>query len=420
MILLVIVRAEVMVTSLGKLQLIVDKQSKQILKLQERIEDLTKERNEYKKKYETIKSKYDDLNAHIEEIIESRIKDAVEKALKPVVEKYEKIIQEKDKRIFELENRLNINSQTSSLPATKDPLDKKREEIQNNNEVTGKSLGGQLNHEKHKLPKFKDEEVTEIEEKKPELCDGCGGKDLEVIDIQERDELDFKIKIVKKRHKFYTCKCKSCGKIIETEIPPHLHAENQYGSNIKSLIISLYDYGFVSYSRVRDIICGLTNGEINPCEGYMVKVQKKAGEKLKDFVFDVGEVLKTSELLHWDDTVVRIGQKEKACFRSYTNRTFVLFKAHNAKDTQGMDEDGILQNLTEKTIVVHDHLLHNYCKDYKYQNSECNAHATRKLKGITVNTKHVTGINNYSPKCFYHCEYDTRAKGRNIRRTFLL
>ena len=53
-----------------------------------------------------------------------------------------------------------------------------------------------------------------------------------------------------------------------------------------------------------------------------------------------------------------------------------------------MDEDGILQNLKEDTVVMHDHLLHNYCKDYHYQNAECNAHITRKLKGNTENTNH--------------------------------
>ena len=67
-----------MTTSLGKLQATVDKQAKQILKLQERIEDLTIERNEYKRKYETLKVKYDDLNAHIEEIVEARINEAVD------------------------------------------------------------------------------------------------------------------------------------------------------------------------------------------------------------------------------------------------------------------------------------------------------------------------------------------------------
>ena len=381
-----------MTTSLGKLQLLVDKQAKQILKLQERVETLTTEKYEYKRKYETLKKKYDELNNKIDNIIETRIKSDIEKALKPIAEKYEKTIAEKEKRIFELENRLNINSQTSSLPSSKDPLNKPREEIQNNNEKTDRKVGGQPNHPKNKLEKFSDEEITEVQLHKTETCDKCNSSDLEIIEVDERDELDFDIKIKKIRHKFYTCKCRNCGEIIKTEIPPQLHADNQYGSNVKSLIISLYDYGFVSFARTREIIYGLTNGEINPCEGYMVKVQKAAGKMLETFTFDIAEVFKDKEnppeIIQWDDTVVRIGEKEKACFRSYTDRTFVLFKAHDAKDTKGMDEDGILQNLSDKTIVEHDHLKRNYCKDYKYQNAECNAHATRKLKGITVNTNH--------------------------------
>ena len=53
-------------------------------------------------------------------------------------------------------------------------------------------------------------------------------------------------------------------------------------------------------------------------------------------------------MLHWDDTVVGIGEKDKACFRAYSDRTFV--KAHMAKNVDGMNEDGILQNLTKDTV----------------------------------------------------------------------
>ena len=59
-----------------------------------------------------------------------------------------------------------------------------------------------------------------------------------------------------------------------------------------------------------------------------------------------------------------------------------------AKNIEGMDQDGILQNLPEDCVVMHDHLLHNYCDDYKYKNIECNAHITRKLEGITQNANH--------------------------------
>lgn len=211
---------------------------------------------------------------------------------------------------------------------------------------------------------------------------------MTVLDVKERDELDFELKIHKRRYSYLTQKCDECGHIEKAKIPARLHAENQYGSNVKSLSLMLYNYGFVSYKRIKDLIYGLTNGEINPSEGYMVKLQKKAGTSLDDFLFDAKEKIKQSKLVQWDDTVVRIAEKDKACLRAYTNRKIVLYKAHMAKDTKGMDEDGILQNLSNDTIVVHDHLVHNYCDDYKYQNAECNAHITRKLKGITVNTNH--------------------------------
>lgn len=153
---------------------------------------------------------------------------------------------------------------------------------------------------------------------------------------------------------------------------------------MKSLAISLLDYGFVSYNRTRKIICGLTNGEIDPSEGYLTKLQKNASNKLDDFVFDVKEELLKSKLNYWDDTTIKIDEKDRACMRVYTNSQVVLYKAHMKKDAKGMDEDGILQNLPNDCIVMHDHLLHNYCDEYKYQNIECNAHITRWITDFTL------------------------------------
>ena len=186
-------------------------------------------------------------------------------------------------------------------------------------------------------------------------------KTLEKItEVKERDELDFEIKIIKRRHKFYCYKCLDCGKEVKTTIPVELSAENQYGANVKALGITLINHGFVSYNRTRKIIFGLTNGEVDPCEGYLTKLQKKTSSMLKNFVFDTKEEILKSKLNYWDDTVVAIADKDKACMRTYTNSRHVLYKAHVSKDTKGMDEDGILQNLPSDCTVMHDHLKHNY------------------------------------------------------------
>ena len=366
-----------METTLSKLQKICEKQEKQIIRLQESLEHQKEEKRNAQKQLKYYKD-------NLEKIVEK----AVNKAVLDVTKKYEKIIEEKDKRIFELEKRLNINSETSSLPSSKDPIYKPKKEIFNSREKSDKPIGRENGHKKVKLKKFEDDEITDIIEVKKDECPKCHSKDLIAIQRKQRDEIEIEIHVHFNRYNFYNYKCNNCGTIVKSEIPNHLHAENQYGSNVKTMITTLYNYGFVSYNRIRKIISGLSDGLVDPSEGYMVKIQRKAGKNLENFVFDLKEKIKKAKLVQWDDTVIRIGEKEKACLRVYTDKQLVLYKAHVAKDTKGMDEDGILQELTKDTTVVHDHLLHNYCNDYSYENAECNAHITRKLKGITVNTSH--------------------------------
>lgn len=368
-----------MADSLGKLQSIVTKQEKKIIKLQDKLAEVSEERD-------LLEFRLKQLEKNFDKAIEEKVNKAVNEAVNKVTKYYEKIIKEKDQRIFELENRLNINSSNSSLPSSKNPIYQSK--ICNSRGKTENKIGGQLGHKKHKLEKFKEEEITEIKEYKFDKCSNCGKSNLDLLNVKERDELDFEIKIIKRRHKFYEYKCPDCGEIIKTNIPIRLHADNQYGNSVKALACTLYNYGFVSFNRIRKIINGFTNEEIDPSEGFLAKLQKVASENLKDFVFDVKERLLKANVLHWDDTVIKIGEKDKACLRVYSDKKYVLYKAHIAKNTKGMDEDGILQNLTKETTVVHDHILHNYCDDYNYKNAECNAHITRKLESITQSTNH--------------------------------
>ena len=47
---------------------------------------------------------------------------------------------------------------------------------------------------------------------------------------------------------------------------------------------------------------------------------------------------------------------------------------------EGIDEDGILENLGKDCVVMHDHVLLNYNPKYAFQNAECNEHTKRYLK----------------------------------------
>ena len=365
---------------------------------------------------------------YLEDNMEKRIQEAVEKALsKFESDEITRLNNENislKERIFKLEQRLNISSDTSSLPPSQDPIwhkDTKVYDSRSQKETT-KTIGGQKGHVKHKLKKFEEEEITDTKEYKLDSCNNCGSQDLSFIGIEEHDERDFEVVIKKIRHKFYKYKCNKCDEIVMSKVPINLVAENQYGSNVQALGLALVDFGDVSFKRTRDLINGLTDGEIVPSEGYLAKLPKRASKKLKNFVFDCEEDLTKSKVLQHDDGVIKIGKttddkdKElkklieksneelteedikklneeikknfKGIIRAYTNGKIKLYKAHTNKSSDTYKEDNILTRLSAEQTVVHDNMKYNYNDLFKFKNAECNIHPIRKGRGIKANTNH--------------------------------
>ena len=142
--------------------------------------------------------------------------------------------------------------------------------------------------------------------------------------------------------------------------------------------------GNVSINKVCRMIEGLSQQELKPSEGYIIKQQKKAAEALKSFEKELTEEIKHQEVLYWDDTVIMINTA-RGCLRFYGTENLALYKAHLHKDKEGVDNDGILPVLPEETVVMHDHNKMNYNKTYSFSNIECNAHLLRDLQKIVDN-----------------------------------
>lgn len=406
-----------METPLSKLQLRVTKLEKENLALKDRNDMLTEKEKLTRLKYNCLKKDFDNK-------IETKVTKAINDTTAKLKAEYEKIIKELTERIFKLEQRLNISSETSSLPPSQDPIWKKDTKVYDSRsqKETTKKRGGQIGHKKNKLERFKDEEVTEIVEYKSDKCNKCGGNNLRLIGKEIRDELDFEINILKIRHTFFIYECADCGEIVQKKIPKNLSAENQYGSNTQALGLALVNFGDVSYKRTRDIINGLTDGEINPSEGYLVKLSKRASKKLQNFVFDSEEEIVKSKVVQHDDGVIKIGKTDKdkddeinkliekkkdeltdedkeklneqikknfkGIIRAYTNGEIKLYKAHTTKDADTYTEDNILNRLSDNTTVVHDHMKYNYNDLFNFKNAECNIHPIRKGRGVKANTNH--------------------------------
>jgi DNA-directed RNA polymerase subunit RPC12/RpoP len=290
------------------------------------------------------------------------------------------------KEIIRLNALMNTDGTNSGTPTSKTPISKKKI-IPNSRKKSDKKIGGQPGHKKKNLETFKEDEITEIEIHAEEECPYCGGKGEETENIIVKDELDYEVVVIKKRHQYPIYKCIDCGREFHQSIPNNLKEENQYGSNVQALSLSLMNIGNVSVNKVRKMIYGLSEEEINPSEGYIIKQQRKADEQLTGFLEELKKRCLDLETLYWDDTVIDINTT-RGCLRFYGDDTIALYVAHQHKNKEGLDEDGILKLLSSDTIVMHDHNKVNYNKEYSFSNIECNVHMIRDLQKTTDNLKH--------------------------------
>ena len=345
--------------------------------------------------YENLLIKNDKLSKenrklkYNQNLLENQIQTLIKKEAeaKKEIEEHQNLLKEKDFEIARLKALLNMDGTNHGIPTSQTPINKKKV-IPNTREKSNKPKGGQKGHPKHKLEKFKDNEITERCEHSMEKCPCCNSDAIKKTgEIKEKDELDYKIVVTKKRHLFTEYECEECGKKFHEEIPNNLKEENQYGPQVQALELTLMNQANVTINKAQKITKGLTNGEIDLSEGYIAKLQKRASDKLSNFMEEMKTEIIKQPLLHWDDTVIMINTK-RSCLRFYGTEKLAMYTAHSQKDKKGLDEDGILNVLAKETVVVHDHNKVNYNEGYYFRNAECNVHLIRDLKKVIENLNH--------------------------------
>ena len=360
---------------------------------------MIKVKNNFYEDYENLIIKNDELSKenrnlkYAQLLLEKQNKNLMEieeklkKEVKELKEEKENLLKEKENEIARLKALLNMDGTNHGIPTSMTPIHKKKV-IPNTREKSNKSKGGQEGHKKNKLERFEDEEITEEVEHIMEECPCCKSRKIEETGkVKEKDEIDYKIVVVKRRHKFIEYKCEECGKKFHKEIPNSLKEENQYGPEVQALELTLMNQANVTINKAQKITYEITNGEIDLSEGYISKLQERAAKKLEGFMKDVKKEIIKQRLLHWDDTVIMINTK-RGCLRFYGTEKLAMYKAHLKKNKDGLDEDGILKVLGKETIVEHDHNKVNYNKDYNFRNAECNRHLISDLKKVIDNLNH--------------------------------
>ena len=342
--------------------------------------------------YEELQNKYDkkckdyklmELRAIVAEDEQRRLQNKVDKN-ENELNKLKSENENLKKEIERLNAIQNNDGTNSGIPTSQTPINKKKV-IPNFAKNTGGKIGRKVGHKKDNLERLPDEKIDKVIEHKVKSCPNCHKKDLiKTGKIISKDVIDYKIITYNTRHNYIEYKCNCCGKLIHELIPNYLKEDCQYGSTVKSLVLTLTNVGNVPFNKTKRILSGLSMGDIEPCEGYLAKLQKTTSKNLESFVEELRQELIKSSIIYWDDTVININKKQ-SCMRYYGNDSICLFKAHEKKNKEGLDKDNILKLLSSKTIVEHDHNKVNYNSEYSFTNAECCQHLLRDLKKVEIN-----------------------------------
>jgi len=298
-----------------------------------------------------------------------------------IIDQQKTAIDLKDAEIQHLKALVNTDGTNSGLPTSKTPLNKDKIRP-NSRKNTGNPRGGVKGHRRTTLHRHPDNEINDfVPHPFQDSCPSCNGKLIKTGKTIEKDETDIEVKLIKRRHLFEISLCPCCGKEVHMSIPNNLKEENQYGSGVQATALSLMNSCNVPINKVGSFLSGITDNSINPCDGYIAKLQRRAANALVQFREDLRNLLIAQPILYWDDTVIMI-DKARGCLRFYGNDKIAWYAAHMHKNMVSIQEDSILNQLSEETYVMHDHNSINYNKEFIFRNLECNVHLIRDLQKV--------------------------------------
>jgi transposase len=192
----------------------------------------------------------------------------------------------------------------------------------------------------------------EMKEHKLKNCPRCGQNVEQVkgritkTQVFEIPKLSVKIT----EHHIHEIQCPYCQTICCPFIPKEIRVPVQDGPRFKSLLIYLHHYHFISAQRVQEFFQDIFGHSIS--QSSLFAAEKLAAKNLQNFERTLKEKLKTSFVLHADETALRVN-KQLFWLHVASTKDATLFFAHPKRSYQAMVEMDILPSFSG--VLVHDH-----------------------------------------------------------------
>ena len=224
------------------------------------------------------------------------------------------------KRVAELEEQIRLlkngyHSNTGSTPPSHDIGRSNRKSLRKR---SFRKKGGQLGHEGSTL------EMTEnpykIIEYRPCYCKQCGEK----LNVNEAIMVAHKQEIVLPpivpqyiEHRAYSCKCPKCGFVTTSdELPKHLKANVQYGTEVSALLAYLSVRHYLPYNRIAELMSDCFHLHISA--GTIDNMLQNLTEKAQPIYEQIRQRIEQSPVIGGDETGIKINSKKAWLFTFQT------------------------------------------------------------------------------------------------------
>ena len=275
-----------------------------------------------------------------------------------------------EKRIEELEARLKMNSRNSSKPPSSDGLNKPS--AKSLRQKSERNTGGQPGHEGKTLHQVHNPDQSY--ELKLERCpdSGLALSEDQIVGAITRQVFDLptpKLEVTEYIAHIYRL---DSGKQIHADFPEGVDSSVQYGFHFQAWLVYLSDYQMIPLRRIRSMCADLFGYSVS--EATIFAARERCANNLERFTEVTGERLRNAEVLHADETGMRVEDKT-VWLHSLSNAEYTLYHIDPKRGYDAIERMGILSNYCG--WLVHDfwpayfRLLCNHAM--------CNQHIVREL-----------------------------------------
>jgi transposase len=278
-------------------------------------------------------------------------------------------------RIKELENRLKKDSHNSNLPPSSDGLAKKPKP-KSERGSSGRNSGGQKGHRGRTL-EFVDQ-PNEVIIHTPDCCGKCGASlaDEPTVLGERRQIFDLPpMSVVVTEHQVHSRCCPGCGCENRATFPENVDHPIEYGPRVKALATYLMTYQLLPMERTAKLFSELFG--IHLSEGTLANAMQQASCNLADTEAAVREALANADVLHVDETGVRIEGKLNWLHVASTPK-LTFYASHPKRGAVALNAINILPGFDGRAI----HDGWSPYQKYGCRHGLCNAHHLRELTAI--------------------------------------